>query len=775
MLAISVRAQATHHVGGQIEMRAVGDRPGHFRIIATNYMESGPRADNQRGGQFGIFRKRDNTLMRSYLLQETGQRQPIIYANEYCAEQRNLRFIVATFETDIQLDPTAYDDPQGYYISYQTRNRNGGINNVSNPSQTGFTFYLEFPALLQNGRLFENSSPRFGPINGEYVCLGEPFSYPFGATDPDGDELRYSLVTPLDQKGNSRDVNAVSPAPYPDIRWLAGFSATNAIPGNPTLAVDAQTGQLTVTATQLGLYIFAVNVEEYRNGVKIGEVRRDFQLLVIECPPSTTPDPAVQIKDRPTTIRTATLCQGDSVILEAQPNPNWSYQWRRNSINLPGATNPTLAVRESGDYSLVVSFKTTCSKTGNSELISVNVVGSTARLTSAGHLCATTGSVRLAVKGSTNVSYQWQRNDQLMGGQSADSLNISQAGRYWATLTDKTLGCVFRTDSLSIERSAPVLATIQSATGQNRLCPQGTLPLAAGGGTQYSWQKDGQTTTTTSALNNVTSAGDYVLTATDLYGCTGVSTPFSVVQIPPITVLFDSIPPVCGPDNPVYSLQASPSGGEFVGSGVTGSKFNPKQAGIGVHPLTYTAKPAPECPGVVATRTAVVAPIPTIAQEDITTYTGNTFALTPGLTGEPNTFSWTPTTYLSDPTTANPSVESIRGDITYTLSVSNLSGCQATDSIHITVYERVWAPDAFSPNNDGLNDVWDLPGIEAFPDAVVTVFNRWGEVVYLSQKGYDKPFDGTQGGNLLPAGLYAYTLRTTADRPMLKGTVLLIR
>lgn len=174
-------------------------------------------------------------------------------------------------------------------------------------------------------------------------------------------------------------------------------------------------------------------------------------------------------------------------------------------------------------------------------------------------------------------------------------------------------------------------------------------------------------------------------------------------------------------------------------------------------------------------RTAVVAPIPTIDLEDITTYKGNTFELTPGLTGEPNTFSWTPPTYLSDSKTANPSVTDIGGDIIYTLSVSNPSGCTATDSLRITVFNGVWTPSAFSPNNDGLNDIWDLPGIEAFPEAIVTIFNRWGEVIFLSDKGYHAPFDGTLNGNPLPAGMYAYTLRTTANRPVLKGSLMIVR
>ncbi|AQG78980.1 gliding motility-associated C-terminal domain-containing protein [Spirosoma montaniterrae] len=772
-LILSASAWATHHVGGEIEMRAIGNTPGQFRIIVTNYLEAGFRADQQAGGVLGIFRKRDNTLMMSFSVSETGQRKALVFANETCAAQRNLRFIAATFAADIQLDPARYDDPGGYYISYQTRNRNGGINNIVNAVQTGYTFYLEFPALLQNGQYVANSSPRFAPINGEYICVGEPFVFPFGGTDPDGDELRYSMATPLNQK-NDRN-QQVSPAPYPDVIWASGFGADNAIPGSPALRVDPQTGQLSVTANQLGLFVFAVNVAEYRNGVKIGEVRRDFQFLVIDCPPVTTPDAVVRIRNQPPAQRDVTICRGDSSVLIANANANWNYQWRRDGINLSGATQPTLAVRESGEYTVVVSTKNTCSKVGNSEVLKITVVGSGAKLSVSGHLCATTGAISLTANTADPVTYRWERNNQRLPGQTADTLRTTEPGRYWAVLTHTTLGCLFRTDTANLERSPAVQAVIQSGSGQSRLCPNGTLPLTASGGTRYAWQFNGQAVSATNPLS-ISTAGSYVVTATDLFGCEGVSAPFVVTQLPTPNVRFDSLPGVCGPDAPAYALVGSPPGGAFAGPGVDEAGFSPKQAGVGNHTLTYTVKAAPECTGTVATRTAIVAPIPTITLPDsMVTYRGNTFTMDPAYTGNPNGFTWSGSTFLDDPSAANPTVLSIRNDIQYVVSVKNATGCEARDTIHITVLEQVWIPDAFSPNNDGMNDVWTIPGIRAFPDAIVTVFNRWGEVIFRSERGYPTPFDGLFRGEQMPPGLYPYTLYTVPDRPVIRGYVVLTR
>lgn len=777
---LSVSSWATHQVGGHLEMKAVGDVPGHYHITVINYLEDGTRgaAMQSSTGNLGIFRKSDNAIMLTFTVRESTARQPIIFSNEYCSDLRNLHFIVLTYEADIQLTPANYNDPQGYYISYQTRNRNAGINNINNPSQTGFTFYLEFPALQQDGTLFVNSSPHFAAINGEYVCLGDPFTFPFGGTDPDGDELRYSMVTPLNQKGTGNTQNTVSAAPYPEVAWLSGFSATNAIPGNPTLSVDPQTGQLSVTATQEGLFVFAVNVEEYRNGVKIGEVRRDFQLLVIDCPPATTPNPTVRIQNRATGLQDATICRGDSVVLQATISAGWNYQWRRDGINLSNATNPSLTVREEGTYTLVVSLKTTCSKTGNSQPIRIQVVGATGKLNAVGHLCATTGSIAINVIGSTDATYQWYFDGQAMSGKTTDAIQTTNPGKYWVALTQQSTGCVTRTDTVALDRSAAVQAVIQTQSGSHKICPQESLLLTGSGGVSYIWKKDGQVLSdVTTAQYSTKTAGIYSLTATDTYGCTGESTGFVVEEVPPVTVALDSIPDMCGTNVSVVNLIGSPPGGEYAGIGVSEGQFNAQIAGVGNHVITYTVKPAPECAGTVATRMAIVAPIPTIQLVDsMTTYKGNTFTMNPVYTGNPNQFLWTPATYLDAGDIANPTVTNIIDDITYTIDVKNSSGCEARDTIHITIYERIWIPDAFTPNGDGMNDVLQLPGIEAFPEAVVTIFNRWGEVVFLSRNNYTKkPFDGTVNGTELPTGVYPFTLRPIPGKPTIHGRLLLIR
>ena len=67
------------------------------------------------------------------------------------------------------------------------------------------------------------------------------------------------------------------------------------VPGNPSLTISDD-GFITVTPTQTGLYVFSVKAEEYRNGLKIGEARRDFQMLVLDgCDPPDPPEALVKI------------------------------------------------------------------------------------------------------------------------------------------------------------------------------------------------------------------------------------------------------------------------------------------------------------------------------------------------------------------------------------------------------------------------------------------------------------------------------------------------
>jgi hypothetical protein len=105
--------------------------------------------------------------------------------------------------------------------------------------------------------------------------------------DDDGDSLVYSLVTPLNTT-SAEALPSPSAGPYPPIIWRPGYSLNNIINGSPDLKISKD-GLLTATPRTQGLFVFAVKIDEYRDGEKIGESRRDFQMLVVDACPKAEP------------------------------------------------------------------------------------------------------------------------------------------------------------------------------------------------------------------------------------------------------------------------------------------------------------------------------------------------------------------------------------------------------------------------------------------------------------------------------------------------------
>jgi gliding motility-associated-like protein len=94
--------------------------------------------------------------------------------------------------------------------------------------------------------------------------------------------------------------------------------------------------------------------------------------------------------------------------------------------------------------------------------------------------------------------------------------------------------------------------------------------------------------------------------------------------------------------------------------------------------------------------------------------------------------------------------------IYYTVKYYN---CESTTEAPLVVYPRIAIPEVFTPNGDGIYDVWDIVGLEAYPKAKVDVFNRWGTKVYSSQGAYTKAWEGTSNnGNNVSDGVYFYTI-----------------
>jgi gliding motility-associated-like protein len=84
-------------------------------------------------------------------------------------------------------------------------------------------------------------------------------------------------------------------------------------------------------------------------------------------------------------------------------------------------------------------------------------------------------------------------------------------------------------------------------------------------------------------------------------------------------------------------------------------------------------------------------------------------------------------------------------------------------------------PEAFSPNNDLINDTWVIDNADLYPQFEISVFNRWGQILWVSEKGYPVQWDGRSRGEDLPVDSYHYVIDLHNGSRLIVGTVTIIK
>ena len=344
LLTVSGVVRATHIVGGEFELQKLPANGAFTHRVNMNlYFDDiyGNPGAEDRTVLVYVFRKRDNALVGSVELPQVST-QFVNYTTPTCTRS-DLRTRLIRYGIDVTF-PQTYNDAGGYYLSWERCCRNAAINNITDPGGAGSTFYLEFPAPFSGTTPFSNSSPVFTVAKGDYICINRPFTFDFSAKDPDGDSLTYTMVTPYNGFSSRAVPNpaVANPGPYPDISWVTGISQRNEIPGSQPLQVDARTGLLSVTANRLGLFVFSVEVGEYRNRRLIGRVRRDFQLKVVDCQQNDAPQLLLKPDGQRAFYREGTvltIAEKDTNCLTlyvTDVNPNQRITLTNMSGSLPG-------------------------------------------------------------------------------------------------------------------------------------------------------------------------------------------------------------------------------------------------------------------------------------------------------------------------------------------------------------------------------------------------------------------------------------------------------
>lgn len=244
-------------------------------------------------------------------------------------------------------------------------------------------------------------------------------------------------------------------------------------------------------------------------------------------------------------------------------------------------------------------------------------------------------------------------------------------------------------------------------------------------------------------------------------------------------VQFDSLNGICNNINPIQLNQASEIGnltgsGNYFGRGVSANGlFNPAFVGIGLDTIGYRFLANNSC--IDSTyQTIQVWPSPTVnAGPDFFVLEGGTRLMQAVASGNQLTYLWTPSIYLDDPTillpTCSPNVDTI-----YELKVTDINGCTNSDTVYVKVLYNPLVPNVFSPNGDNINDTWVIKYLESYPDCIVQVFTRSGQLIFYSQ-GYQLPWDGKYKNQPLPVATYYYIIKSDIGKKLLSGSVTIIR
>lgn len=283
-------------------------------------------------------------------------------APDVCTQQ-------AIYTTIVNLPPTA----GGYTISYQRCCRGPAISNLNNPDDTGFTLSCVVPGTANSNYI--NSSPRFNGYPPLVLCNNDDLVFDHSASDPDGDQLVYSLVTPNSgASGGNPAPNPAPPPPYAPVSWAAGFSATNPLGPGATISIDPVTGILTASPNLTGLFVVGIQVEEIRNGVVLNRTVRDFLFRVFVCDFSAQANLPLQTE----LSDFVSFCQGLTINFENNTFGGISYEW---DFGVPGITTdvstlfePTYTYPAPGQYTamMVMNPGLPCTDTAYMDILVYN-------------------------------------------------------------------------------------------------------------------------------------------------------------------------------------------------------------------------------------------------------------------------------------------------------------------------------------------------------------------------------------------------------------------
>ncbi|MGM0649475.1 MAG: gliding motility-associated C-terminal domain-containing protein, partial [Bacteroidota bacterium] len=364
------------------------------------------------------------------------------------------------------------------------------------------------------------------------------------------------------------------------------------------------------------------------------------------------------------------------------------------------------------------------------------------------------------------LTFYW--SDSVTTGSVASGLG---AGEYSVSITD-AYGCE---GEASYEVEQPPLleldlnvTDVQCADGND----DGKAEAVVNGGTSpyyYQWS----TGDTTSAIHGL-AQGSYSVTITDDNGCQ-VEDDFSI-QMPdaPVNVFITTENVTCpgGSDGSAYATADGGTQpyqfiwyqyGNVIGNGdsLPGLKAgNYRVEAVDDHDCTDALSFTLTQPAAFVIETSV-------QEVSCREYDDGVINISVSGGTAPYKFNWS----SGDTVPELKDIES--GD--YELTITDNNECIHTTTVYVPENSRlcIEIPNAFTPNDDGVNDRWEIKYIEEYPEAHVMVFNRWGQKLYDNRIN-DQSWDGTFNGEKCPTGSYTYVVDLSNEIEPFTGTVTIV-
>lgn len=614
---------------------------------------------------------------------------------------------LAVYTTTVTLPPKA----GGYDVVYQRCCRTDALLNLVEFQGASYVAHIPDPSLATC-----DNSPRFNLLPPMYMCLDAPLALDYSATDPDGDSLVYSMCNPISgatnlcpdpapNGGGGGCPTVPGPPPYNPNQFVSPYSVAN-FTNNPAvndLTINPQTGLLTGTPNQPGIFDVTVCVSEYRNGKFLGTVSRDYQFTIAQCniPIAAVPEIGVtgtgegiyviNCKNYTVNFVNNTFNPGGGVI---------SYAW---DFGVPGSTtdtssqfSPSYTYPDSGAYKvqLVAILTENGASCYDTTTALVYVYPTFTTNFSAPNECQ---NEAVQFTDSTVSSYGvinrwlWNFGDGNSANIRDPSHHYSAPGTYTVTLVDQnSVGCV-DTD----QRTVVIYPAPSPGFTTGNTCVDATVNFTnttTGNDSTYEWIfGDGSgisTVTNPTHLYNSAGVDTVMLIALGTNGC--IDTLAQVLTIHPLPViLHTNDTTIC----PFDSAQLYATGGvSYLWSPAAtlndSAIATPVATPVPPNPITYTVAVTDQngCTNR-AQLTVTLYPIPNIQVTPDTSVCLNPLHYRDSVQLQALggiSYTWTPAAGLSATNISNPLAKPSVNTTYYVTGIDG-DGCPLTDSVRVTV------------------------------------------------------------------------------------------